>query len=111
MPPPSLGALELTIVLAVARLGDEAYGLAVRRDISARMGRDCSVGAVYTTLKRLQAKGVVTSRVTAPLPTRGGRARRQFRVTAAGHRAIRDAARVAKSVWAGVGESLNPVRT
>src|SRR5947208_1005306 len=87
----TIAALELTILLAVARLGDDAYGLAIRRDLAARTGRDYSVGAVYTTLERLETKGFVTSRTTAPTPTRGGRSRRQFRVTAAGNRAIRDA--------------------
>ena len=108
MPSPTLGALELTILLTVARLGTDAYGLAVRRDVSARTGRDYSVGAVYTTLERLEAKGFITSRTTAPLPVRGGRSRRQFKVTAAGSRAIRDAERVARSVWAGVGRTPNP---
>ena len=108
MSSPTLGALELTILLAVARLGSEAFGLAVRRDVSARTGRDYSVGAVYTTLERLEEKGLISSRTTAPLPVRGGRSRRQFRVTAAGHRAIRQAERVARSVWAGIGRSPNP---
>jgi PadR family transcriptional regulator, regulatory protein PadR len=104
----NLGALELTILLAVARLGDEAYGLAVRRDVSTRTGRDYSVGAIYTTLERLETKGFIVSRKTEPLPTRGGRSRRQFKVTAPGRRAIRDAERVAHSVWAGVARPLNP---
>jgi len=98
----ALGALELTILLAVVRLGDDAYGLSVRRDVSARTGRDYSVGAIYTTLERLETKGFVTSRTTDPTPTRGGRSRRQFRVTASGQRAIRQAERVARSVWDGV---------
>jgi DNA-binding PadR family transcriptional regulator len=105
---PSLGALELTVLLAVARLGDEAYGLRVRQDLAARTGRDYSVGAVYTTLERLQAKGFVVSRMTEPLAIRGGRSRREFKVAAAGHRAIRRAERLARSIWAGVGSSLNP---
>lgn len=98
-----LGALELTILLAVARLGDDAHGLAVRRDVSARTGHDYSVGAVYTTLDRLEAKGLVTSRRTAPLAVRGGRSRRQFRVTAAGGRAMREAHQRTAALWAGVG--------
>lgn len=104
----TLGALELTVLLAVARLGAEAYGLAVRRDVSARTGRDHSVGAVYTTLYRLEAKGLVASSASDPLPVRGGRARRQFTVTAAGQRALREARRVAASVWAGVGPTITP---
>ena len=102
----SLGTLELTTLLAVARLGDEAYGLAVRQDLSERAGRDYSVGAIYTTLQRLEDKGLLTSRASEPLPVRGGRSRRHFRVTGAGARAIRDAERHAKSMWAGVGTRI-----
>jgi PadR family transcriptional regulator, regulatory protein PadR len=104
----ALGALELTILLSAARLGDDAYGLAIRRDVSARMKRDYSVGAIYTTLERLEQKGFVGSRITAPLPTRGGRSRRSFKVTAAGNRAIQRAERAAMATWAGVGISINP---
>ena len=53
---PTLGALELTVLLTVARLGEDAYGLAVRRDVSTRTRHDYSVGAVYTTLQRLEDK-------------------------------------------------------
>jgi DNA-binding PadR family transcriptional regulator len=100
--PPSLGSLELATLLTVARLGDEAYGLAVRHDLADRTGREYSVGAVYTTLQRLQEKRLLTSHASEPLPVRGGRSRRQFRLTAAGRRAIRDAEREAASLWAGV---------
>jgi DNA-binding PadR family transcriptional regulator len=95
--------LELTTLLAVARLGDDAYGLAVRQDLSERAGRDYSVGAIYTTLQRLEDKGLLTSRASEPLPVRGGRSRRHFSLTGAGSRAIRDAERHARSMWAGVG--------
>ena len=104
----SLGPLELTVLLAVARLGDDAYGLAIRRDLAARTGRDHSVGAIYTTLGRLEAKGLVASRMTEPLPVRGGRARREFSLTGAGKRALREAERVTARVWAGVGTTINP---
>jgi DNA-binding PadR family transcriptional regulator len=106
--PPSLGTLELSALLAVARLGDGAYGLAVRHDLSERAGRDYSVGAIYTTLQRLEDKGLLTSRASEPLPVRGGRSRRHFRLTGAGSRAIRDAERHAASMWAGIG---SPIRT
>lgn len=108
MATPSLGTLELAALLAVARLGADAYGLAVRRDLEARTGRDYSVGAVYTTLQRLEDKGLLRSRTTAPLPVRGGRSRRLFVITAAGARALRDAERHAASIWAGVGTSSRP---
>jgi PadR family transcriptional regulator PadR len=102
----SLGTLELSALLAVARLGDDAYGLAVRQDLSDRTGRDYSVGAIYTTLQRLEDKGLLASRASEPLPVRGGRSRRQFRVTGAGARAIRDAERRTASMWAGVGSGI-----
>lgn len=98
----SLGTLELSALLAVSRLGEDAYGLAVRQDLSERAGRDYSVGAIYTTLQRLEDKGLLTSRASQPLPVRGGRSRRQFRLTGAGARAIRDAERQTASMWAGV---------
>ena len=108
MASPSLGTLELAALIAVARLGGVAYGLAVRRDLADRTGRDHSVGAVYTTLQRLEDKGLVTSRPSEPLPVRGGRSRRHYTLTAAGKRALRDAERHATSVWAGIGTIISP---
>ena len=109
MSTPALGSLELSVLLAVARLDDDAYGLAVRRDLAERIGRTLSIGAVYTTLQRLEDKGLLVSRTGAPLPVRGGRARRHFTVTGVGRRAIRAAERQAASLWAGVGNpSPNP---
>jgi PadR family transcriptional regulator PadR len=105
---PSIGSLELTVLLAVARLGDDAYGLGIRRDVSERMAHDYSVGAIYTTLERLTEKGFISSKTTEPLAVRGGRSRRQFKLTAAGGRAIRDAERRAASVWGGI--AAPPIR-
>ena len=108
MPKAVLGSLELAALLAVARLKDDAYGLAIRGDLAERTGRDYSVGAVYTTLQRLEDKGLLTSRHSDPLPVRGGRSRRHFSLTGAGARALRDAERHAASIWAGVGKALRP---
>ena len=111
MSTPKVGSLELAALLAVVRLGDEAYGLAVRHDLSERNGRDYSVGAIYTTLQRLEDKGLLASHASEPLPVRGGRSRRHFRLTGAGARAIREAERQSVSMWAGVGTTsrLKPV--
>jgi len=98
-------------MLAVARLGDDAYGLAVRRDVSAQAGHDYSVGAVYTTLQRLEDKGFITSFSTDPLPVRGGRSRRQFKLTAAGRRALQLAQRRSAAAWAGLDGALRPRST
>jgi PadR family transcriptional regulator PadR len=107
----SLGSLELAALLAVARLGDDAYGLAVRRDVSAQAAYDYSVGAIYTTLQRLEDKGFIASRHSDPLPIRGGRSRRQFRLTAAGRKAIQLAQRRATAAWAGIDGALRPRST
>ena len=104
----TLGALELTTLLAVARLKDEAYGLAIKRDLAVRTGRDYSVGALYTTLQRLEDKGLLTSRASEPLPVRGGRSRRHFTLTGAGGRALREAERHSVSIWAGIGAPIRP---
>jgi len=104
----SLGKLELAALLAIMRLGDGAYGLAVRHDLSERAGRDYSVGAIYTTLQRLEDKGLLTSRASEPLPVRGGRSRRLFTITGAGARAIQEAERQAAAMWAGVGTRIRP---
>jgi DNA-binding PadR family transcriptional regulator len=104
----TLGQLELTILLAVARLGDDAYGLAIRRDLAARTGREHAVGAIYTTLARLEEKGLVASRMTDPQPVRGGRARRAFRLTSGGKRAMREARHLTANVWAGIGTPISP---
>ena len=89
------GGLELTVLNAVVRLGEEAYGLGIRRDVSELLGHDYSVGAIYTTLSRLEEQGLLKSSTTAPLPVRGGRSRRQFRLSPAGRRALREAERLA----------------
>lgn len=107
MPTLTLGSLELAALLAVARLGNDAYGLAVRRDLTERTGRDYSIGAVYTTLQRLEDKGVLKSRTGEPQPFRGGRSRRHYAITGAGARALRDAERNTAALWAGFG-SVRP---
>lgn len=98
-------------MLAVVRLGDDAYGLAVRGDVSTRLRHDYSVGAVYTTLHRLEEKGLLTSSLSEPLTVRGGRARRQFAITSAGHRALVRAERQASSVWGEFGAAFFPEPT
>src|SRR5580693_4465705 len=84
-----LGEFEHIVVLALLRLGDRAYGVTVRQEIEARTGREVSIGAVYATLDRLEAKGYVKSRLGAPTPERGGRSKRFFRVTPKGVLAVR----------------------
>jgi DNA-binding PadR family transcriptional regulator len=84
-----LGDFEQIVLLAVLRLEANAYGMAVRREIEARTGRETSIGAVYATLERLESKGYVKSSQAEPTPERGGRAKRMFQVTAEGGHALR----------------------
>lgn len=84
----SLGDFEHLILLAVMRLGDEAYGMKVRREIANRTGRDVAIGAVYATLDRLTEKHLVKSTLGEPTAERGGRAKRTFQVTPAGLQAV-----------------------
>jgi PadR family transcriptional regulator, regulatory protein PadR len=84
----SLGEFEHLVLLAVLRLGPDSYGMRVRREIAERTGRDVTIGAVYATLDRLAAKGLVTSMLSDPTPERGGRAKRSFRLTGAGSEAL-----------------------
>ena len=83
-----LGEFEHIVLLALMRLGEQAYGVTVRRDIEKGCGRDVSIGAIYATLDRLEAKGYVKSRPGEPTPERGGRAKRFFRVSAKGVTAV-----------------------
>lgn len=83
-----LGEFEHIVLLAVLRLDDQAYGVTVRREIEARTKREVSIGAIYATLDRLEAKGYVRSRAGEPTPERGGRSKRYFRVTAPGISAV-----------------------
>src|SRR2546430_15561444 len=79
-----LGEFEYLILAAGARLGEEAYGAAIREEVERRTGRRCSMGALYTTLDRLEAKGLVKTWMGDPTPQRGGRPKRMVRVTAKG---------------------------
>src|SRR4051794_37974265 len=97
-----LTEFELMILLAILRVGEDAYGVPVAREIEATAGRTVMLGAVYTTLERLQDKGLVSSTVGDPTPERGGRAKRFFTVTATGVRAIKDSQRVFTALWRGI---------
>jgi DNA-binding PadR family transcriptional regulator len=99
---PWLGEFEEIVLLAVARLAGDGYGVSIRREIEERSGRSVSIGAVYATLERLAVKGWVTSRQGEALPVRGGRARRHYRVLPAGVRALEETRRAFDRLWEGV---------
>jgi DNA-binding PadR family transcriptional regulator len=81
-----LGEFEYLILSSAARLGNDAYGATIRQDIAAVTGRQCSIGALYTTLDRLEKKGFVKTSMGEPTPERGGRAKKMVRITAKGVR-------------------------
>ncbi len=80
--------LEYTLLLALLRLGQETYGVPIRDEIVARTGREISLGALYTTLDRLEGKGLIASRMGSPTAVRGGRRKKMCRLTAAGEAAL-----------------------
>ena len=81
-----LGEFEYFILSSAARLGDDAYGAAIRQDLEVMTGRQCSLGALYTTVDRLEQKGLIATWMGEPTPERGGRAKKMVRVTAKGVR-------------------------
>jgi len=98
----TLGSLEHIVLLAVMRLGEQAYGIMVRREIERATERDVSIGAVYATLVRLEAKGFVSSAAGEPTAERGGRAKRYFRVTAEGKSVVRNTQEILLKMSAGL---------
>lgn len=104
--PAILGELEQLIMLTVLRLGDDAHSVAVRQDLKARAGRVVSPGAVYTTLERLEGRGLVNSRYGDPTAERGGRRKRYYRLRAEGRRALSHALSAVRRVAAGIEDQL-----
>jgi DNA-binding PadR family transcriptional regulator len=93
---------ELMILLAILRAGDEAYGVVIAREIETTAGRTVLLGAVYAALERLERHGYVASNVGEPTPLRGGRAKRFFRATPRGLRAVKDTQRALVALWSGL---------
>ncbi len=98
----SLGELEHIVLLTLVRLGDDAYGMSVRSTIHELIGRDISIGAIYTTLERLQDKGYVRSSMGEATAKRGGRAKKYFKVTAKGTKALRAVRSNLEVLWQGI---------
>lgn len=101
-----LGEFERLVLLAVLQLPQDAYGMRIRLEIKERTSRVVSLGAIYTTLERLEAKGFVTSWIGDSTPERGGRAKKFFRVEGAGQRALREAHAISASMSSGLAPTL-----
>src|ERR1041385_4727765 len=97
-----IGQFEQTVLLALVRLGKDAYGRAILNEIQQRLNRDVSAGAVYATLERLENKGMASSKLAPGTAIRGGRARRYFVPTGAGVRALNDARSATDLIWQGL---------
>ena len=97
-----LGEFEQVVLLAVVRLGDDAYGASIRREIEARGGRAVTIGAAYATLDRLVEKGYLIGRNAAGGPDRGGQPRRCFAITSAGIAALEESRALQARMWHGI---------
>jgi len=95
---------ELMILLALIRLGDNAYGVPISREIEERTGREAAIGSVYAALGRLEQKGLVVSELGEATPERGGKAKRFFHVTGKGLKDVRETQRGLETLWRGLPE-------
>lgn len=94
-----LGEFEMVVMLTLLHLGDGAYGMTIRVEIEERTGRAVSIGAVYTTLRRLQRKGYVAAELGEPSPSRGGRAKKHFRLEPEGMEALQRSREMFARLW------------
>ena len=96
------GEFEQVVLLTVARLGEDAYGVAIRQEIEDRTGRDVGIGSVYSALDRMEEKGFVSSTVGDPTPERGGKAKRYYKLERAGVLALHRARDMFARLWEGL---------
>ena len=104
----ALGEFEQVVLLSILRLGDDAYAVSVRDEIARCTGREVSRGSIYITLDRLETKGYLTSRLAAPTPERGGRAKRYYALRPRAIEALRDSRRALVALWRGLEGLLGP---
>jgi PadR family transcriptional regulator PadR len=97
-----LGGFEQAVLLAIVRLGEEAYGRAILKEAQGRLDRDVAAGAVHSTLERLERKGLVSSRLGTGTPVRSGRSRRYYELTSRGAGALNDARATMDALWRGL---------
>jgi PadR family transcriptional regulator PadR len=102
----TLGEFEQLVLLAIMQLDGEVYGVPIVDEIERRTGRSVAAAAVYVTLRRLEEKGLLSSKMSAPTAERGGKARRCVKVTAAGLESLREARQVIDNMWKGLDPGL-----
>jgi len=98
----SLGEFEHLLLLTVLRLGADAYGLEIARELASRAGRRISRGALYSSLDRLEQKGLLRWKAAEGSPLRDGLPRRLYAVTASGAAALRESRKVLRRMWRGI---------
>jgi len=96
-----LGELEHMILLAVLRLGDEAYGRSIQEELEGQVGRTVSRSVAYITLERMAEKGYLTAAMGNPTPRRGGKAKRYYTLTPTGIEVLRETGRAFRQLWTG----------
>ncbi|HEX4168124.1 MAG TPA: helix-turn-helix transcriptional regulator [Bryobacteraceae bacterium] len=96
-----LGTFEQSVLMAVVKLANEAYGRAILRGVQLGLDREVAAGAIYATLDRLEQKGLISSRLDEGTPVRGGRARRYYRLTAAGAQSLNESKAALEQMWRG----------
>ena len=101
MPATAVGEFELVVLVTILRLDDDAYGLTIRREIAACTGREPASGAVYTTLARLEEKGLLSSRYRDAIEQRAGRQKRFFQLSAKGLKTVTDTHRTLTRLFDG----------
>lgn len=101
-----LGEFEMTVLLALIQLGDDAYGVRIREDIRERCGRDVSIPTVYAALERLERKGHISSHLGESSPERGGRAKKFFLLENSGAAALRQSRALLDRMWEGIPQKL-----
>ena len=106
-----LGEFEQSLLLAIAHLEGDAYGVTIRQEIEKRTGREIAIGALYTSLARLERKGYVRATMSGPTPQRGGRAKRHFTLRAAGAAALRQSRERMAQMWKGLEPDLRRSRS
>ena len=102
----ALGEFEQLVLLAIMHLDGEVYGVPIVDEIERRTGRTVAPAAVYVTLRRLEEKGLLVAKMSAPLAERGGKARRCVKITRAGIDSLREARQVIDSMWKGLDPGL-----
>ncbi len=102
----NIGEFEEIVMLTVGILNEEAYGLAIKKEIEKRLNRKVSMGALHTGLYRLEDKGLLTSRLGEATKTRGGKPKRYFSVTNTGQIALKEMMDTRKSLWENIPEGV-----